>query len=259
VVWFHAADRTRQLAHRFLQRHREAAFTTALAVRRRSELADCFVGKVSRYAAAGERIRMRSLSGKLIPLLLLVAVAAVADGTPREAFVAAARSQVGITVRYDPSYRVIGYPGGDVPIRSGVCTDVIIRAMRSAFAIDLQQRVHEDMQRHFACYPQIWGLRQPDRNIDHRRVPNLQTFFQRQGWALALSDNPGEYQPGDIVTCMIPPHLPHIMVVSDRNNGRGVPLVIHNIGAGVQEEDRLFEFKMTGHYRLIGEQFADGS
>ena len=162
----------------------------------------------------------------------------------------AARNQIGVTVSYDPSYRQLSYPGGDVPIDSGVCTDVVIRALRQAWQLDLQREVHEEMRAHFASYPQHWGLRGPDRNIDHRRVPNLQTWFKRRGYSLPLSTDASQFQPGDLVTVTVPPHLPHIMLVSDRRNGEGVPLVIHNIGGGTREEDRLFEFKLTGHYRL---------
>lgn len=161
----------------------------------------------------------------------------------------AARSQIGKTILYDSSYRALKYPNGDVPLKSGVCTDVVIRAMRSALNFDLQKIVHEDIKKNFLHYPQLWGLKGPDKNIDHRRVPNLQVFFKRRGWALKISKKPKDYHPGDIVTCIVPPQLPHIMVVSDKKNADGVYFVIHNIGAGVQEEDRLFEFKITGHYR----------
>jgi len=108
----------------------------------------------------------------------------------------------------------------------------------------------EEIKQHFSLYPQRWGLRGPDKNIDHRRVPNLQTYFKRVGWELPVSTKQGDYQPGDLVTCTVPPNLPHIMIVSDRTNAAGRPLIIHNIGSGAQEEDRLFEFKITGHYRV---------
>jgi hypothetical protein len=103
---------------------------------------------------------------------------------------------------------------------------------------------------HFDRYPKLWGLTRPDRNIDHRRVPNLQAYFSRQGWSLPVSRQSADYKPGDLVTTLIPPRLPHIMLVSDKKNAREQPLVIHNIGAGTREEDRLFEFEITGHYRL---------
>jgi len=165
-------------------------------------------------------------------------------------FVRAARSQIGKTVIYDPSYQAIDYPNGDVSVERGVCTDVIIRALRDAYGYDLQKRIHEDMKVNFSTYPQIWGLSRPDKNIDHRRVPNLRVFFERQGWSLSLSRRVSDYQAGDIVTCIVPPRLPHIMIVSDRMSKDKIPLVIHNIGSGTQEEDLLFAFEMTGHYRI---------
>ena len=164
--------------------------------------------------------------------------------------VRAARAQIGKTLRYDPNYRALDYPNGDVPIEVGVCTDVVVRALRTSLGLDVQKLIHEDMKRHFSSYPQNWGLKQPDKNIDHRRVPNLQTYFKRSGYELAVSKNPQDYLAGDLVTCVVPPKLPHIMIVSDRTNVVGRPLIIHNIGAGAQEEDRLFEFKITGHYRI---------
>ncbi len=187
-------------------------------------------------------------------LVLLGALATLASPcfseNPRQALVEAARDQVGKTVAYDPSYQALDYPGGDVPMDRGVCTDVVIRALRASHQIDLQKCVHEDMKLHFSKYPNLWGLKSTDRNIDHRRVPNLQAYFKRMGYEIPVSKEPSDYLPGDIVTCTVPPHLPHIMVVSDRKNAQGVPLVIHNIGRGAQEEDRLFEFKLTGHYRI---------
>ncbi len=173
------------------------------------------------------------------------------NNTLEAGLVSVARTQIGKTVIYDPGYRILNYPNGDIPMDRGVCTDVIIRAMRSCFNLDLQRLVHEDMKLHFSEYPQKWGLNCPDKNIDHRRVPNIQVFFERQGWSLNIPEHAKDYEPGDIVTCDVPPHLPHIMIVSNKRNRRGVPFVIHNIGAGVQEEDRLSEFKITGHYRVI--------
>ena len=174
----------------------------------------------------------------------------VAVSNCRIDMVQAARNQIGKTLIYDPSYQSLDYPNGDLPLDRGVCTDVIIRALRAAYNYDLQKHVHEDMQRNFSKYPQNWKLIRPDKNIDHRRVPNLQTFFERQGWSLPLTRRVSDYQAGDIVTCIVPPRLPHIMIVSDRVGSRNIPLVIHNIGSGTQEEDRLFEFELTGHYRL---------
>ncbi|MBK1834100.1 DUF1287 domain-containing protein [Roseibacillus ishigakijimensis] len=165
------------------------------------------------------------------------------------AIVEGARARIGVTTRYVPDYVALSYPGGDVPEETGVCTDVVIRALR-ATGVDLQKLVHEDMAAHFSAYPRNWGLKRPDRNIDHRRVPNLQTYFERQGLALPVTQEPGDYLPGDLVTCLVNGRLPHIMVVSDKKSLRGIPLVIHNIGAGTREENRLFAFPLTGHYRF---------
>lgn len=165
--------------------------------------------------------------------------------------VEAARSQIGVTVSYDPAYAAMKYPGGDVPKERGVCTDVVIRALREALSEDLQKLVHEDMKANFAKYPKNWGLKGTDRNIDHRRVPNLMTFFGRkhEEFAIPKDWDKSKFLPGDLVTCTVPPHLPHIMIVSDRKNADGVPLVIHNIGGGTREEDRLGDFPLTGHFR----------
>lgn len=186
----------------------------------------------------------------LMPLLVFFfSDTAISD--PVANFVEAARLQIGATVSYDARYRAMDYPNGDIPIDRGVCTDVVIRALRAGLGLDLQKLVHEDMKANFAQYPQKWGLTRPDWNIDHRRVPNLQKYFLRRGWSVKISDNAQDYRPGDIVTCNLPARLPHIMIVSDRKNGMGIPLVIHNIGAGVLEEDRLFAFEHTGHYRIV--------
>ncbi len=187
-----------------------------------------------------------------LPIILLLMLPVLSGLVRADAkrVVDAARAQVGVTVRYDPAYVSLSYPNGDIPMAAGVCTDVVIRALRVAAAMDLQQLVHEDMKKHFGRYPQIWGLKRPDKNIDHRRVPNLRTYFVRRGWEVPLTENPDDYKPGDLVTCTVPPNLPHIMIVSDQKSADGRPLVIHNIGAGTKEEDRLFEFKLTGHYRV---------
>ena len=116
--------------------------------------------------------------------------------------------------------------------------------------MDLQKLVHEDMKASFSKYPKIWGPNGPDRNIDHRRVPNLQCYFRRTGFSLAVTKQTRDYLPGDVVTCTVPPNRPHIMIVSDRSTPAGIPLVIHNIGSGAKEENRLFAFPLTGHYRI---------
>ncbi len=163
-----------------------------------------------------------------------------------------AHAQVGTTVLYDPAYVDLKYPGGDVPADRGVCTDVIIRAFR-AVGIDLQQAVHEDMKAHFSAYPKNWGLSRPDTNIDHRRVPNLMTFFTRQGKSLPVTANAADYQPGDVVTWSIPGGLPHIglVVTETAPDDPARHLMIHNIGAGARMEDVLFGFKVIGHYRPL--------
>lgn len=186
-------------------------------------------------------------------ILLLLAISLLPlHAETGEKLVEAARKQIGVTEGYDPSYTVLEYPGGDVPQAKGVCTDVVIRAMRVGLSKDLQQLVHEDMKTNFSAYPRNWGLKRPDKNIDHRRVPNLQTWFKRKGYQIPLSEekDPAKFLPGDIVTCTVPPHLPHIMIVSDKKTASGVPLIIHNIGGGAYEEDLLFRFPLTGHYRV---------
>jgi len=159
--------------------------------------------------------------------------------------------QTSVTKIYDPSYVVINYPDGDIPMERGVCCDVIVRAFRSV-GIDLQKEIHNDMANAFDRYPQIWGLNKPDTNIDHRRVPNIMTYLQRQKKAVPVSRVSKDYKPGDIVTWKIPGNLDHIGIVTNipvENSDRFK--VVHNIGAGAQLEDVLFEFEITGHYRYF--------
>ncbi len=152
-------------------------------------------------------------------------------------------------VRYDPAYVPLTYPGGDVPADTGVCTDEVIRSYR-ALGVDLQKLVHEDMKRAFSAYPKNWGLSTTDKNIDHRRVPNLQTFFKRQGASRPVTQEAKDYLPGDLITCTVAGKLPHVALVVPSPNGKGRPWIVHNIGRGPQYEDRLFEFPLTGHYRF---------
>ena len=163
-----------------------------------------------------------------------------------------ANRQLEITRTYDPAYVKIPYPNGDVPEEKGVCTDVVIRAFRSA-GVDLQKEVHEDMQGNFALYPQKWNLPQPDTNIDHRRVPNLQTFFTRRGKALPITTLTEDYQPGDVVAWDLDGKgMTHIGIVSNVYNQESKRYsIIHNIGGGVAREDRLFDWKIIGHYRYF--------
>lgn len=163
--------------------------------------------------------------------------------------VKAAQERTTHNVKYDGAYQAIAYPMGDVPLSQGVCTDLIVRAYR-ALGVDLQQLVHEDMRTNFSKYPNHWGLRSTDTNIDHRRVPNLQTFFSRYGNELKLSQDVNDYIAGDLVTWMLPGNLPHIGIVSSqRVQDSERPKIIHNIGSGPVEDDILFKYKMTGHYR----------
>jgi hypothetical protein len=152
-------------------------------------------------------------------------------------------------VRYDPAYVPIPYPNGDVPPDQGVCADVIVRAYRLV-GIDLQKEVHEDMSRSFSRYPKMWRLTKPDANIDHRRVPNLMTFFSRKGTTLPLSSDPAAYHPGDIVAWELSNGLLHIgLVVEPLTDDRRRRLVVHNIGRGPRMEDALFVGKIIGHFR----------
>lgn len=187
----------------------------------------------------------------VLGLLLIIADPRPALADKALDLVAAARAQVGRTRFYDPSYQRIAFPMGDVPIERGVCSDVVVRAFRG-IGVDLQQELHQDMKRHFAAYPRLWGLSKTDPNIDHRRVPNLATWFTRQGYARDLDADPADYQPGDVVAWVLDNGRPHIGIVSDRRSGDGLrPLVIHNIGWGAQEEDVLLAWRLTGHFRAF--------
>lgn len=152
-------------------------------------------------------------------------------------------------VIYDPSYYSIEYPNGDIPADKGVCTDVVIRAFRK-MNIDLQKEVHEDMKANFEHYPNIWGLSRPDKNIDHRRVPNLMIFFSKFGEEVIKSQNAQDYLPGDIVCWNLGGSTTHIGLVSTKmNESDSRYLIVHNIGAGQVFEDMLFSFQIIGHYR----------
>ena len=162
-----------------------------------------------------------------------------------------ATEQVGKTTGYDPSYQKIDYPNGDVPIETGVCSDVIVRAFRKA-GIDLQKDVHEDMKENFSAYPTKWGLSGTDANIDHRRVPNLQTYFTRKGKSLATDGDSETFLPGDIVTWDLGGGVDHVGLVTNvwyKPSQRY--LIVHNIGAGTRMEDVLFAWTITGHYRYF--------
>ena len=172
----------------------------------------------------------------------------------------AALSRLRSNVRYDGAYIKIGYPWGDVPANIGVCTDVVIRSYRK-LGIDLQQQVHQDMSAAFNSYPnpRKWGLSKPDTNIDHRRVYNLRAFFARRGAGLPITRDPTDYRPGDLVTWMVGPDLPHIGIVVDRPS-KADPrrkMIVHNIANGPQIEDILFRFRITGHYRYTPDKMGN--
>ncbi len=196
-----------------------------------------------------------------VPLILLAVstrleAAGLLDGQSRLAMAqrlsAAAIDRTGYTVTYDGAYRRLAYPGGDVPADRGVCSDLVIRAYRAGLGIDLQKRVHEDMRRTFSAYPKIWRLTRPDRNIDHRRVPNLEVFLSRHGERLAITRNPADYRPGDLVTWRLGGRLPHIGIVTEHRSPDGKrPLIAHNIGRGPKLEDVLFDHPISGHFRYL--------
>jgi len=190
---------------------------------------------------------MRALLAGCALVLALAGAAAAQDRsrTTRLDLAGAAEAQVGVTLLYDPAYVRLDYPGGDVPRDRGVCSDVVVRSFR-AIAVDLQVELHEDMNGAFAAYPRNWGLRRPDSNIDHRRVPNLMTWFTRRGKAVPAR---ATFEPGDVVAWRLPNGLHHIGVVSRQRSASGVPLMVHNIGQGARIEDVLQAFEIIGHYR----------
>ena len=168
-------------------------------------------------------------------------------------FVVAAIERTNHEVVYDPSYLSINYPNGDVPENQGVCADVIIRAYRE-LEIDLQKEVHQDMASNFDLYPKIWGLKKPDSNIDHRRVPNLMVFFKRYGQTLEITENPNDYLPGDLVVWTTSPGKTHIGIVIDKlSSDKQRPLIVHNVGAGPKINDVLMRWEIIGHFRYFGE------
>lgn len=159
----------------------------------------------------------------------------------------AARERVGVTRLYDPAYVSMAYPSGDVPQDRGVCIDVIIRAYRAAFDFDFQQHVHEDMAANFGDYPKIWGLTRTDRNIDHRRVPNVEVWLQRHSHELPARD----WMPGDLMTCRVGGTLPHIGILSDRRGRDGNWQAIHNIGLGTLEDSRIWAYGHKRRFRFL--------
>ncbi len=190
------------------------------------------------------------MKARLITILAFLCVAGLKAQTSdfRTRLCDAAIDLTKIEVIYDPAYYVLDYPGGDLPENRGVCTDVIIRAYR-AVNIDLQKEIHEDMKADFDSYPDNWGLSYPDKNIDHRRVPNLMVFFEKHGTSLPISRDAGDYRPGDIVCWNLGGGITHIGIVVDRKSPDGIRnMIVHNIGAGQVIEDCLLKFRIIGHY-----------
>ncbi len=187
-------------------------------------------------------------------LLLPQAAFALPTPTRVKGLLKATRAQIGVTTSYDEAYRKLAYPMGDAPRATGVCTDVIIRAYRDAFGVDLQRLVHEDMTAHFGSYPNNWGLSAPDSNIDHRRVPNLKAFWKRQGAEKVLDRKSMRFSPGDIITMYFPDdqNLPHVVIATDKFSADGKrSIVLHNYGEGTQEEDMLADGVIDGRYRYL--------
>ncbi len=161
--------------------------------------------------------------------------------------VTSARGQIGVTIMYDPAYVRLAYPGGDVPRDRGVCIDVIIRAYRDAFDFDFQEEIHKDMRANFGAYPRIWGLTRTDRNIDHRRVPNVETWLKRHGHELPANI----WMPGDLITCRVGGSLPHIGIVSSQRDHAGRFKAIHNIGLGTLEDSRIWAYGSNRRFRFL--------
>lgn len=188
----------------------------------------------------------RACLNSLFALPLLPSVSALND-TKAGRLIVQARTQIGVTTSYDGSYVRLDYPGGDVPRASGVCIDVIIRAYRDAFAFDFQEKIHQDMAANFGLYPKRWGLTRTDRNIDHRRVPNVETWLKRHGHELPATG----WQPGDLLTCRVNGSLPHIGILSSRKDRAGRWKAIHNIGLGTREDSRIWKYGDQRRFRFL--------
>ena len=188
----------------------------------------------------------RTVLNSLFALPLLPSIRALSD-TKAGRLIVQARTQIGVTTSYDGAYVRLDYPGGDVSRATGVCIDVIIRAYRDAFAFDFQEKIHEDMAANFRLYPTRWGLTRTDRNIDHRRVPNVETWLKRYGHELPVSD----WQPGDLLTCRVNGSLPHIGILSSRKDRLGRWKAIHNIGLGTREDSRIWNYGHQRRFRFL--------
>ena len=228
------ADRTQLLKYRLVRRRQ---ILVVLAICLLAVACRPTTRTNSPKGAIPEHPKYKSLPPNSSPQLVKVIDAAVA--------------QVGVTTGYDPAYVSISYPNGDVPMDTGVCSDVVIRSFRKA-GVDLQKEVHEDMVQAFDSYPKKWGLSSPDSNIDHRRVPNLMTYFTRQGKSIPISDEPDDYLPGDVVAWDLGGGMTHIGIVTSMlSESERECLIVHNIGAGTRIEDVLLNWKIIGHYRVF--------
>ncbi len=192
--------------------------------------------------------KLTNTPNSAIETISIATISLDTNSTHVDSLVAAAIALTQDEVMYDGAYFSIPYPNGDVPKGLGVCTDVVIRAYRK-LGIDLQKEVHEDMEANFSLYPKNWGLKKTDTNIDHRRVPNLMTFFKRHGTEKLITKNPNDYVPGDLVCWMLSGNLTHIGIVVNQKSTDGKRfLIVHNIGAGQVLADCLFDFRIIGHY-----------
>ena len=191
-------------------------------------------------------VTRRTCLNGLFAFPLLPSIAARHE-TKAASLIVHARQQIGVTTLYDPAYVALDYPNGDVSRDRGVCIDVIIRAYREAFEFDFQTHIHQDMAANFRAYPDRWGLTRTDRNIDHRRVPNIETWLQRHGHELPATD----WQPGDLMTCRVGGSLPHIGILSSQKDAQGRWKAIHNIGLGTLEDSRIWSYSDQRRFRFL--------
>jgi uncharacterized protein YijF (DUF1287 family) len=193
---------------------------------------------------------MKHAYGFIAAILMMLNVTVAQASSVSDKLVAAAIDRTKSLVIYNGAYEKIAYPMGDINPYFGVCTDVIIRTFRK-INFDFQQAIHEDMVENFSKYPKLWGLKTPDRNIDHRRVPNIRTFLKHKGASLPVSHDAADYEAGDLVTWMLPGNKPHIGIVINERNNNKVPRIVHNVGWGTTKENFLFQYPITGHYRYL--------
>jgi len=214
-----------------------------------------FVFVIALAAAAScstTRVELRTLNqGPAVPLRPKIKALPDNAAPQLKQMLDGAIAQAGVTTEYDPAYVALDYPNGDVPEKTGVCSDVVVRAFRKA-GLDLQKEVHEDMKAARSEYPTKWGANAPDKNIDHRRVLNLMKYFERRGKSLPISDAAVDYQPGDVVAWELSSGIDHIGIVTNMlSESADQYLIVHNIGAGTRIEDVMFAWTIKGHYRVF--------